>query len=79
MTDDGLNEFDEAALYDQSSAEVGESHSEFAAYLASQIDFSSVPDADEISPNSPVDPAAPQTDVVHGTDLLNGAGAEETE
>jgi hypothetical protein len=43
------------------------------------IDMEAVPDADAIAPDSPVDPAAPPTDVVHGTDLLNGAGAEDTE
>jgi len=40
-----------------------------------------IPDADEISANSPVDPAAPP-DQFHGTDLLNGVGndpEEETE
>ncbi|UPK47687.1 hypothetical protein [Paenibacillus pabuli] len=36
----------------------------------------SVPDADLIQPNSPVDPAAPDPDALHGTDLLNGAGAD---
>ncbi|WP_458461136.1 hypothetical protein [Paenibacillus sp.] len=36
----------------------------------------SVPDADQLQPNSPVDPAAPDPDALHGTDLLNGAGAD---
>jgi hypothetical protein len=36
----------------------------------------SVPDADLIQPNSPVDPAAPDPNALHGTDLLNGAGAD---
>ncbi|WP_440117012.1 hypothetical protein [Paenibacillus sp. QZ-Y1] len=36
----------------------------------------SVPDADLVQPNSPVDPAAPDPDALHGTDLLNGAGAD---
>ncbi|PQP83019.1 hypothetical protein C0Q44_16860 [Paenibacillus sp. PCH8] len=36
----------------------------------------SVPDADVLQPNSPVDPAAPDPDALHGTDLLNGAGAD---
>lgn len=36
----------------------------------------SVPDADLLQPNSPVDPAAPDPDALHGTDLLNGAGAD---
>lgn len=38
-----------------------------------------VPDADEIAANSPVDPAAPPVDVMHGTDLLNGYAAEDTD
>ncbi len=36
-----------------------------------------VPDADDLFPDSPVDPAAPAMDEPHGTDLLNGAGGEE--
>ncbi|WP_293202957.1 hypothetical protein [Paenibacillus sp.] len=36
----------------------------------------SVPDADQVQPGSPVDPAAPDPDALHGTDLLNGAGAD---
>ncbi|MDO3408484.1 hypothetical protein QWJ34_01750 [Saccharibacillus sp. CPCC 101409] len=36
-----------------------------------------VPDADDLFPDSPVDPAAPAQDEPHGTDLLNGAGGEE--
>ncbi|MGC5775572.1 hypothetical protein [Paenibacillus pabuli] len=36
----------------------------------------SVPDADLLQPDSPVDPAAPDPDALHGTDLLNGAGAD---
>lgn len=36
----------------------------------------SVPDADLLQPNSPVDPAAPDPDALHGIDLLNGAGAD---
>ena len=36
-----------------------------------------VPDADDLYPDSPVDPAAPAQDEPHGTDLLNGAGGEE--
>ncbi|CAM4149830.1 hypothetical protein [Saccharibacillus endophyticus] len=36
-----------------------------------------VPDADDLHPDSPVDPAAPAQDEPHGTDLLNGAGGEE--
>lgn len=41
------------------------------------IDLAAVPDADDIAANSPVDPAAPLTEVVNGTDLLNGAGADD--
>ncbi|MCF2943707.1 hypothetical protein [Paenibacillus tarimensis] len=37
-----------------------------------------IPDADAISADSPVDPASPH-DHFHGTDLLNGAGAEPGE
>ncbi|NGZ74909.1 hypothetical protein [Saccharibacillus alkalitolerans] len=36
-----------------------------------------VPDADDLHPDTPVDPAAPVQDEPHGTDLLNGAGGEE--
>ncbi|MDN4600304.1 hypothetical protein P5G61_03615 [Paenibacillus sp. F6_3S_P_1C] len=39
-------------------------------------ELESVPDADLIQPNSPVDPAAPDPNALHGTDLLNGAGAD---
>lgn len=35
-----------------------------------------VPDADEIQANSPVDPAAPPVDHMHGTDLLNGSNGD---
>lgn len=38
----------------------------------------SVPDADTLFPNSPVDPAAPDPDAPHGTDLINGAGRTST-
>lgn len=38
-----------------------------------------VPDADAISKDSPVDPAAPPTDQMHGIDLLNGSNGEEEE
>lgn len=37
-----------------------------------------VPDADELTPNSPVDPSAP-TEFLHGTDLLNGTDGDEEE
>lgn len=36
-----------------------------------------VPDADDLHPDSPVDPASPVQDEPHGIDLLNGAGGEE--
>lgn len=36
-----------------------------------------VPDADDIQPGSPPDPAAPEMEAMHGTDLINGAGADE--
>ncbi|WFB60083.1 hypothetical protein [Paenibacillus sp. BR1-192] len=36
-----------------------------------------VPDADAIAANSPVDPAAPPTEQMHGTDLLNGSNGED--
>jgi len=52
-----------------------------AAYDANEpvdaIDLAAVPDADEIAANSPVDPAAPLTNVFNGIDLLNGAGADD--
>lgn len=35
-----------------------------------------VPDADALSPNSPVDPSAPE-ELLHGIDLLNGFDGEE--
>ncbi|AWB43597.1 hypothetical protein DCC85_04730 [Paenibacillus sp. CAA11] len=41
------------------------------------IPLEDVPDADAIKPGSPVDPAAQPVDIVHGTDLINGAGADE--
>ncbi|GGA27380.1 hypothetical protein [Paenibacillus physcomitrellae] len=36
-----------------------------------------VPNADDVQPESPVDAAAQPVDVMHGTDLINGAGADE--
>lgn len=36
-----------------------------------------VPDADELQPDTPVDPASPPEDEPHGTDLLNGSTGEE--
>ncbi|MCM3785211.1 hypothetical protein M3231_19740 [Neobacillus mesonae] len=44
---------------------------------SSEPDLAAVPDADDIEENTPVDPAAPDPDAMHGTDLLNGAGGEE--
>ncbi|MNW34863.1 hypothetical protein D3C74_118500 [compost metagenome] len=35
-----------------------------------------VPDADALSPDSPVDPSAPE-ELLHGIDLLNGFDGEE--
>lgn len=35
-----------------------------------------VPDADDIQADSPVDPASPELEIVHGTDLLNGSKGE---
>jgi hypothetical protein len=43
---------------------------------SAETPLESVPDADLLQPNSPVDPAAPDPDALHGTDLLNGAGAD---
>lgn len=47
------------------------------ADLLDEAPLPDVPDADEIQPGSPPDPSAPDVDIVHGTDLLNGAGADE--
>ncbi|MGG6314281.1 hypothetical protein [Paenibacillus macerans] len=38
-----------------------------------------VPDADAVQKDSPVDPAAPDPDAMHGTDLINGFDGDETE
>ncbi|WP_410513673.1 hypothetical protein PaeBR_04355 [Paenibacillus sp. BR2-3] len=35
-----------------------------------------VPDADDIKEDTPVDPASPPIEIVHGTDLLNGSQGE---
>ncbi|MDQ0193643.1 hypothetical protein [Paenibacillus wynnii] len=35
-----------------------------------------VPDADDIEHDSPVDPASPPLEIVHGTDLLYGSQGE---
>jgi hypothetical protein len=48
---------------------------------ADEINLDAVPDADDISENSPIDPASPP-DEFHGTDLINGVGndpEDETE
>lgn len=37
-----------------------------------------IPDADELTPNSPADPSAP-AEFLHGTDLLNGTDGDEDE
>ncbi|ASR48770.1 hypothetical protein B4V02_19755 [Paenibacillus kribbensis] len=37
-----------------------------------------VPNADELEPDSPVDPSAP-AEFLHGTDLLNGTDRDEDE
>ncbi len=44
----------------------------------SQIEYADVPDADAISQDSEVDPAAPEEEF-HGTDLLNGVGRHPEE
>ncbi|MBC8078976.1 MAG: hypothetical protein H7X86_01435 [Gorillibacterium sp.] len=75
LTEDGINE--ELTADDPPMGENDDTHSGFNAYLAGLIAMSSVPDADDISPNSPVDPAAPLTNVFNGTDMLNGAGADD--
>ena len=41
---------------------------------ASEPDLAAVPDADEIAKDSPIDPASPDPDAMHGTDLINGVG-----
>lgn len=38
-----------------------------------------VPDADDTTKDSPVDPAAPDPDAMHGTDLINGYDGDESE
>ncbi|WP_138494683.1 hypothetical protein [Paenibacillus pinistramenti] len=45
--------------------------------LLEQGTLPDIPDADDIQPDSPVDAAAQPVDLVHGTDLINGAGADE--
>ena len=39
--------------------------------------FEDIPDADDIQKDSPIDPATPPIEIVHGTDLLNGYRNEE--
>ena len=41
-----------------------------------ELPLEDVPDADDIEENTPVDPAAPPLEIVHGTDLLNGSNGE---
>ena len=41
-----------------------------------ELPLEDVPDADDIEANTPVDPAAPPLEIVHGTDLLNGSSGE---
>jgi hypothetical protein len=41
------------------------------------VNLEAVPDADAVAPNSPKDPVSPRTNAVNGTDLLNGAGADD--
>ena len=43
--------------------------------IADDTQEEKVPEADQIAKNSPVDPAAPE-EMFHGTDLINGVGAE---
>ncbi|ANS77030.1 hypothetical protein AWM70_01265 [Paenibacillus yonginensis] len=52
-------------------------HTERNSELLEQGELPDVPDADDIQPESPVDAAAQPVDVMHGTDLINGAGADE--
>lgn len=40
------------------------------------IPLEDVPDADDIETDTPVDPASPELEIVHGTDLLNGSRGE---
>jgi hypothetical protein len=44
-----------------------------------ESDFEDIPDADDIQKDSPIDPATPPIEVVHGTDLLNGFHNEDPE
>jgi hypothetical protein len=37
-----------------------------------------VPDADELTPDNPINPSAP-AEFLHGTDLLNGSDGDEDE
>lgn len=46
-------------------------------YVSEEEPLEDVPDADAIQPGTPVDPAAPPADVLHGTDLLNGSTGED--
>ncbi|MEO3945445.1 hypothetical protein [Gorillibacterium sp. CAU 1737] len=61
----------------RSSSEAGNREEVLPEEPVGPIDLAAVPDADEIAPGSPVDPAAPLTEVVNGIDLLNGTGADD--
>lgn len=80
-TDELLRKYPDSRA-DLSSAVIADEE-EDGAETAEEIsaEIASVPDADDIAMNSPVDPAAPDEEF-HGTDLLNGVGRhpeEETE
>lgn len=66
-------EMEESELSPVSSSAVDE---EGLESRLTETPLESVPDADLVQPGSPVDPAAPDPDALHGTDLLNGAGAD---
>ncbi|GGH12556.1 hypothetical protein [Paenibacillus segetis] len=57
---------------DESSTATYEDHSSIEG-------LQDVPSADDIMENTPVDPAAPDSDIMHGIDLLNGYNGEDTE
>lgn len=59
-----------------SNAERDRMDKQFLESRLAEPPLESVPDADLVQPGSPVDPAAPDPDALHGTDLLNGAGAD---
>lgn len=53
--------------------------SENEEIVSNETALEDIPDADDIQMNSPIDPAAPPIEVVHGTDLLNGYDGDITE